>query len=149
MVWQTLSGRPRLSLDEELRLEASREGFGFIDRLAAEWQDGANRFDGPGEMFLGVFEKGGAMVAVGGLNRDFAYPSGVGRLRHLYVRRAFRGQGIASALVERLEAHAKETFRTIRLRTDTADAARFYTKRGYEPVDSETATHVLRLSGID
>jgi GNAT superfamily N-acetyltransferase len=144
-LWRTLSVGSELAIDDALVRKASEEGFHFMERLVTEWREGVNRFDGPGELLLGVFVDG-AMVAVGGLNRDFAFASGVGRLRHLYVGEAFRRRGIASALVGRLEDHARRSFHTLRLRTDTLDAARFYEGRGYRAVDCETATHVLRLS---
>ena len=142
---EDVSGRPELTLDDGLAKEAHDEGFHFIDRLVAEWRDGVNRFIEPGEIFLRVLTDGGRTIAVGGLNRDFAYASGVGRLRHLYVPRSFRGQGIASELLDRLEHHARRSFHSIRLRTDTLDAARFYERRGYRAVACETATHILRL----
>ena len=145
---ECLSGRPELTPDDGLVREASEDGFHFIDRLVSEWRDGVNRFDAPGEILLGVFVDD-RTIAVGGLNRDFAYHSGVGRLRHLYVRHAFRGRGVGSALVDRLEHHARRTFETLRLRTDTLEAARFYERRGYKPIDSESATHVLRLADIE
>jgi GNAT superfamily N-acetyltransferase len=145
---ECLSGRSELTLDDGLVQDASEDGFHFVDRLVNEWRDGVNRFDEPGEILLGVFVRG-RTIAVGGLNRDLAYKSGVGRIRHLYVRPAFRGRGVGSALVDRLEHHARRTFETLRLRTDTLDAARFYERRGYKPVDSESATHVLRLADIE
>ena len=145
---ECLSGRPDLIVDDGLVRDASEDGFHFIDCLVREWRDGVTRFDAPGEVLLGVFVDD-RTIAVRGLNRDFAYHSAVGRLRHLYVRHAFRGRGIGSALVDRLEHHARRTFETLWLRTDTLDAARFYERRGYKPVKSESATHVLRLADIE
>src|SRR5687768_15110823 len=80
-------------------IEESRgEGFRFLVRLRSEFRDGSNRFDAPGEVLLGGFQ-GAELVAVGGLNRDpYAPEPRVGRLRHLYVRRAFRGKGVGRAL---------------------------------------------------
>ncbi len=144
---EVLSGRSTLSIDDALVREAVAEGFNFIDRLVREWRDGVDRFDEPGEIFLGALAEGGRIIAVGGLNRDFAYALGVGRLRHLYVSRPFRGQDVGKALVDRLEQHARTSSHTIRLRTDTVDAARFYERRGYRPVACETASHILRLRG--
>jgi GNAT superfamily N-acetyltransferase len=145
-LFQTVSDRAQSPISEQLRREASEEGFKFIDRLVTEWRDGSNRFNKAGEILLGVFLSDGEMIAVGGLNRDFAFPSGVGRLRHVYIRAEFRRQGIASALLDRLERHARSRFDLIRLRTDTPEAARFYEGRGYQPIGSETATHVLQLA---
>ena len=38
-----------------LRGEALEEGFWFVDRLINDWTAGLNRFDLPGERFLGAF----------------------------------------------------------------------------------------------
>lgn len=147
-LFQTISGRPELLVTETLQREASQEGCGFVERLVSEWHDGSNRFDRDGEILFAVHLVGGEMVAVGGLNRDFAYRSGVGRLRHIYIRPAFRRRGIASALIGRLELYGRSSFKSIRLRTDSPVAARLYERRGYQPIDSETATHVLTWSEL-
>lgn len=49
----------RLKLEElaPLRKRAAQEGFRFLDRLAEEYQSGANRFDGPGEALFGVYRE--------------------------------------------------------------------------------------------
>jgi hypothetical protein len=57
------------------------EGFGFIDRLIDDWLTGVNRFENPGELFIGGFQEG-RLLAVCGLNRDpYTDRDGVGRLR--------------------------------------------------------------------
>jgi len=147
-LFQTISGHPDLLVPETLQHEASQEGCGFVERLVSEWRDGSNRFDRDGEILFAGHLVGGEMVAVGGLNRDFAHHSGVGRLRHIYIRPAFRRRGIASALIGRLELHGRLSFRSIRLRTDSSVAARLYESRGYQPINSETATHVLTWSDL-
>lgn len=130
--------------------ESRREGFRFLDRLRADFQDGANRFDAPGEALLGAWVDE-ELIAVGGLNRDpYAAEPGVGRLRHLYVGAAFRRTGAGRALVEALIAAARPHFRVLRLRTDTDAAARFYERLGFAPVRSPHATHqrVLRDQSV-
>lgn len=123
--------------------ESRREGFRFLVRLRDEWESGANRFDAPGEALLGAWVDG-ALVGIGGLNRDlFASHPDVGRLRHLYVIPAFRGMGVGRALVEALVSAARPHFGVLRLRTDTAAAARFYQALGFVPVDSPSATHQM------
>ena len=37
---------------DELRAEASAEGYRFLDRLATDWASGTMRFDRPGEALL-------------------------------------------------------------------------------------------------
>jgi GNAT superfamily N-acetyltransferase len=131
----------------ELREEAARQGFGFLDRLVRDWADGANRFDGSGENLLGAF-MGERLVGVGRLNHEPYDPAPRrARLRHLYVLQAFRRRGIARQLLSRLLDDAGAAFDEMRLRTDTVEAAMFYQRLGFEPVPLQTATHVKHLRG--
>jgi GNAT superfamily N-acetyltransferase len=128
-----------------LRIEAVSEGFHFVDRLVRDWVSGSNRFNQPGERFLGAFSQDN-LVGVCGLNRDPYVAEGtVGRLRHLYVRRLARRQGVASALVQRLLDDAGNVFHLVRLRTDTPEAAALYLRHGFMPVQDETASHQREL----
>lgn len=122
------------------------EGFRFVARLAAEWEGGTARYDGPGERLLGGYEvgaDGARLVAVGGLVPDpYGAEPGVGRLRHLYVLPEARRRGVGRHLVQALEAAAAGRYHALVLRTDTANAARFYEALGYAPVPAGgTATH--------
>jgi GNAT superfamily N-acetyltransferase len=126
--------------------ESGREGFGFLERLHAEFLDGSNRFDALGEALLGAW-RAEHLVGIAGLNRDpYVSDPRVGRLRHLYVRRPERERGIGRALVAALLADAARHFDLIRLRTDTVAAARFYEALGFVPIQSPDATH-QRLLG--
>ena len=130
---------------ELLRTEAINEGFLFVDRLVRDWRSGSNRFDLPGEQLLGAFT-GETLIGVGGLNRDpYLDQAGIGRLRHLYVRECARRHGVASALVRRLLDEASNSFRIVRLRTATGEAAAFYLRHGFVPVRDETASHATAL----
>ncbi len=130
---------------DELRTEAAGEGFRFMDKLVTEWRSDTNRFARPGEVLLGVFQ-GADLVAVGGLNRDpYAEQDGIGRLRHLYVRKSERRSGIGAALVQQLLNHAKGVFHSVRLRTDTREAADFYVSLEFRPVRDKAATHAKSL----
>jgi GNAT superfamily N-acetyltransferase len=126
--------------------EGTREGFRFPRRLVDEHASGEVRFDGAGEVLLGVFD-GEALVAVGGVTRDpYGGDGSVGRVRHVYVRAAHRRRGVGERLVAALEAHARGHFGALVLRTDTEAAARFYAALGYEPVTAGgTATHRREL----
>jgi GNAT superfamily N-acetyltransferase len=116
---------------DEIRAEAADDGFRFIEKLMTDWESGANRFDQPGECFLGAFS-GADLVGMGGLNRDpYAKGETAGRIRHLYVRRAARGQGVGSALLRRLLDEASAAFDLVRPRTDTREAAAFYLSHGF------------------
>ena len=130
---------------DELRTEAAGEGFRFVDKLVAEWRSETNRFARPGEVLLGAF-RGADLVALGGLSRDpYADQDGIGRLRHLYVRRSDRRSGIGSALVRQLLNHAEGVFHSVRLRTDTREAADFYVSLEFRPVRDKAATHTKSL----
>jgi GNAT superfamily N-acetyltransferase len=130
---------------EELRTEAAGEGFRFVDKLVTEWRSGVNIFTRPGEVMLGAFQAV-KLVAVGGLNRDpYADQDGIGRLRHLYVSKSGRRSGVGSVLVRQLLDRAANVFHLVRLRTETPDAADFYVRFGFHPVQDEVATHVWPL----
>jgi GNAT superfamily N-acetyltransferase len=121
------------------------EGFLFVDRLVRDWTSGSNRFDLGGEQFLYAFA-GEILIGVCGLNRDpYLDQDGIGRLRHLYVRQCARHRGVASALVRRMLDEAGNTFRIVRRRTATTEAAAFYLRHGFVPVRDETASHAKAL----
>lgn len=124
---------------------ADEEGFEFVRRLDAEWQSGANRFDGTGEILLAVTD-GEALLAVGGLNIDPYETSGQARLRHVYVVPERRGTGIGRALVEALLAHARTRFAVVRLRTNTEAAAKFYLRLGFRSIEAQHATHEIAFA---
>jgi GNAT superfamily N-acetyltransferase len=132
---------------EPLIAESEREGFRFLTRLRAELESGAQRFDGPGEVLLGLYA-GGELAAVGGVSADPYEPGPrAGRVRHVYVARALRRRGAGRELVEALVSLARSHFDVLTLRTDTAAGARFYEALGFAPVpDHPHHTHRLRLS---
>lgn len=130
---------------EDLRIEATSEGFRFMEKLVNEWKSAANRFDEPGEIFAGAFENK-RLVAVCGLNIDpYMADSSVARLRHLYVLKSVRRKGVASSLVRYLLDIAGMSFTNVRLFTDTTDAAIFYETLGFSRSKSSTASHILRV----
>jgi GNAT superfamily N-acetyltransferase len=121
------------------------EGFGMLQTLADEWQSGANRFDRPGECYLG-YRVGGDLRAVGGLNQDgYEGGAGLGRLRHVYVHPDHRRAGLGSGLLNVLILSARRHFPALRLRTDNPAAAHFYEAHGFVRVDERFATHRLQL----
>jgi GNAT superfamily N-acetyltransferase len=102
-----------------------------------------NRFDGPGETLMGGLGEG-LLVAVGGLNCDpFAGRPDVGRIRRVYVRQAWRDQGVGRALMTALVQEAKTHFRCVRLRAENAGAARLYERIGFAVTPGPDATHTL------
>lgn len=129
-----------------LRAAAAAEGFRFLERLAADWAAGANRFDGPGEALFFAHAPGGALLGLCGLNRDPWAGEDAARLRRLYVAAAARRRGVGAALVAHAIAHAQAAgFARLRLRTDDAGAASFYEALGFARVEDASATHALDL----
>jgi GNAT superfamily N-acetyltransferase len=128
---------------ESLQSEAQAEGYDFVQTLVEEWAGGENRFEGPGEILCGHLNQG-QLVAVGGLNCDpFAGRPDVGRIRRVYVRPAWRNNGIGRALVISLIDQARTHFRCVRLRAENAEAARLYERIGFAPIANPDATHIL------
>ena len=133
---------------EDLRAEASNEGYDFVETLVEEWASGENRFEKKGEVLMGCFEEHPRqqpkLVAVGGVTIDpFLHSLEVGRIRRVYVRAAWRNQGIGTLLVKALIAASAESFRSVRLRAENADAARLYERLGFSPIEDKSATHLL------
>jgi GNAT superfamily N-acetyltransferase len=125
-----------------LQVEARAEGYSFIDRLIDEWESGANRFEGHGEILCGYLDDG-LLVAVGALTRDpFADSPHIGRIRRVYVRANWRNRKIGGDLVTTLLREAAKNFRCVRLRAENPAAARLYERLGFLPIDSPDATHM-------
>jgi GNAT superfamily N-acetyltransferase len=118
------------------------EGFRFLRRFVIEWQAVPDYVASNANFFLGVVVAE-ELVAIGGITPDpYVQESTVGRVRHMYVHPAYRRRGIGRALLQELEQYACTRFRHLRLRTDTASAAAFYTAADYRPINDPTATHV-------
>lgn len=140
-----VSSGPRPALDA-LATEARAEGHRFVDRLIAEWANGSNRFDRPGEVLLEAMAD--EVAAIGGLNCD-PYPADgppVGRLRHVYVRPAFRSRGIGRMLVSALLDRAGGQFERVRLRTHADGAAKLYLSMGFAACGEPHATRAVAFS---
>jgi ribosomal protein S18 acetylase RimI-like enzyme len=122
------------------------EGFRFVRRVVREWESGAHRFSGHGEALLGCL-RGGRLVGICGLSRDpYLNEPTVGRLRNLYVLPEYRGRGIGSALTRRVIEITGSSFRVLRLRAATPQAAALYERLGFTPTASvEDCTHVMRF----
>lgn len=136
-----------LDLDRQdldaIRREAAGEGLRLVERLVDNWNSGSNRFDAAHDRLVGAW-LGADLVAVCGLTSDPYEPAPRrGRLRHLFVRRAWRRRGVARALVTHLLAAAQGAFDEIRLRTHSDGAAAFYEELGFTRIASPHATHSL------
>jgi GNAT superfamily N-acetyltransferase len=130
----------------DLLADSEAVGSRIVRRLVDEWADGTNRFDRPGEALLGAWA-GGRLVGVCGLNVDpHAGDGRVGRVRHLYVLTPSRRLGVGRQLMTRVIDGARGRFDILRLRTNSAAAARLYEAMGFRPVGGAGEfTHVLEL----
>jgi len=117
------------------------ENRGMVRRLVDDWASGTNRFDRPGELFLGAWFDG-RLAGVGGLNRDpYADDDRTGRVRHVFVLPDARRFGVGTALLREIVARAPQTFRVLRLRTFTPEGAAFYAALGFAETGQPEASH--------
>jgi len=123
--------------------ESMRAGYQFIQRTIDDWENGTNRFSGPGEKLWGLF-LGSDLAGICGLNRDPYTPEpNVGRVRHLYVMEAHRRKGYASLLMNVIMHEARQHFTVLRLLTDNPAAAKFYEKLGFQNVNGDKVSHIM------
>jgi GNAT superfamily N-acetyltransferase len=129
--------------------ESEQAGFRFVRRLLDEWVAGANRFDRPGEALFAAMA-GGRLIGVCGLNVDpYAADRRAGRVRRLYVLAPFRWLGVGRRLVEAVVASAQGVFASLRLRTESAAAAAFFERLGFQRlVGVPDCTHRLELATL-
>ena len=128
--------------------ESERLGWRFVRRLADGWAAGTNRFDRDGESFF-VARMSGAIVGVCGLNADtYVANDTTGRVRRLYVLRAYRGIGIGERLVQTVIAAAAGRFQRLRVKTENPEADRLYRRLGFQVVTGVAdCTHMLDFIG--
>jgi len=125
-----------------LRSEASREGHTHMERLAADWATGANRFNVAGEALLAAF-LAKELAGVGGITIDPANPAAL-RMRRFYVRPAFRRLGIGRCLADALLAKAAHVTNLVVLNAVAEQAVRFWEASGWIPDRHDGHTHLRR-----
>jgi GNAT superfamily N-acetyltransferase len=145
VIVERLTGLPPEAL-AALVADSEQAGWRFLRRLADEWAAGANRFDRPGEALFGAWA-GGRLVGVCGLNVDpYAADPGVGRVRRLYVLAECRRLGVGRRLVQAVLDAGRGRFGSLRLRTESPQAAAFYERLGFRRlVGVPECTHGLDL----
>ena len=130
--------------------EAVSSGHAWASNFHAAWQ--ARPFLGEGEaLFLawdGKPRDGKRLLAMAVISADpFVDDAATGRLRFIYIRQTARRQGIADRLVGDCLALATGRWRTLRLHTDNAVAARLYERYGFRPSGSDPrATHIMTFT---
>ena len=128
-------------------LEDSRnQDIVFVDLLINEWIAKINCFNQEGEVLL-LAKDDGKIVGLCGLNIDpYHRVSGLGRVRHLYVLSTKRRQGIGSQLIQHIIQQAKSHFDLLNLRTNNAEADKFYLAQGFQrSYERPECTHILKL----
>ena len=127
------------------RMLAEADDGRFLHRLREQWLNGSERYCEPGELLVGAFD-GTELIGVGAISLDPYEPApGLARLRHVYVRKLRRGQGIGRRVVEHLIEHARGHFRVLRLKTENPDAAALYERLGFACSSEGRETHRLVL----
>ncbi len=126
----------------DLRLEASAEGHGFVERLASDWAAGTMRFDGPGERLLAA-SVDGDLAGVGGLTTETIAADAL-RMRRFYVRASHRRGGVGRRLASALLDHARGTARLVTVNAQAASFP-FWESLGFVRVTREGITHMVRL----
>lgn len=128
-----------------LRQESEAEGLRMLQRLEQNWLSGHNRFDQPGERVLAAM-LGNQLVGVCGRNRDpFDPVARAGRVRHLYVSRAFRRQGVGAKLLHAIIADAGQYFDYLNTHAPQS-AWHFYQQLGFVATHAhQSVSHRLGL----
>jgi GNAT superfamily N-acetyltransferase len=132
---------------DPLIVESEADGFRFLHRIPREVAADADYLDSARTVVFGVFD-GPRLIAVGGLTPDpYVEDDTVGRVRHVYVARAWRRQGVGRLLLQALTTRARSIYVRLRLRADTAAAGVFYEALEFQPIAEDQATHALTLGG--
>lgn len=133
-----------ISFLQPLADEAMADGDKFIQKTIDEWKSGVNTFSKEGEKFWAIVI-GGEYIACGGLNRDpYTEDKTIGRVRHVYVLKKYRGQGYSKILLRLIIDRANQYFSSLRLSTYNPIAASLYQSLGFEKVDEHKANYIIR-----
>ncbi len=133
----------RIVFIEDLARESELEGFRFVRRTLLEWNSAKNNFSKKGESFYGVFYED-ECIAIGGLNIDpYVDDPDLGRVRHLYVSKKHRRNGVAKLLLTEIIKAAKGNFKQVRLYTPSEVASQLYESFGFSKSSKEHESHIL------
>jgi molybdate transport system substrate-binding protein len=133
--------RPATNRDREGAVRVMQAGAAELGipwpaaRVEREYADLEATFVAPGGTFDVAIAPDGRVVGCAGLQ---VIDRNTGRLRAMYVERAWRRQGLARRLLERMEAFARSR-RMERVELETAtvmkEAIALYEASGYEPIE--------------
>lgn len=130
---------------KDLARDARADGYRFVQRTIDEWLLRINDFSKPGEHMYGISDEN-KFVAICGINVD-PYMDDIycGRVRHLYVHRDYRANGLSKILLKKTIKGAKKNFNRLRLYTNNDIAANLYEKLGFTQVKEHKATHSMNI----
>jgi len=132
-------------LIEALLKESKANGYDFIQRAIDDWNRGTNQFSKPGEKLFGL-TLSTELIGIGGLNCDpYISDKNIGRVRHLYVKEAYRKKGNATLLMNMIINEAKHHYTVLRLFTDNPGAGQFYINLGFQTISEPKVSHILNL----
>ena len=126
---------------ETLRAEAHAEGYKFLERLAADWNSGATRFNRPGEALLAAYIVN-ELAAIGGLTIDPVVLDAL-RMRRFYVRKRDRRSGIGRRLAAALLERAAQAGCPVTVNAG-AGSERFWQALGFGADEQDGHTHRLK-----
>jgi GNAT superfamily N-acetyltransferase len=127
-----------------LRTEAAAEGHRHMDRLEADFESGAQRFDRDGESLLAAFVEG-ELAGIGGITHEpgeTAEPAL--RMRRLYVAPSYRRGGVARAIASALAQEGFSHVALITVHAGNPGADAFWQAQGFTAVEGRPWSHQLR-----
>jgi GNAT superfamily N-acetyltransferase len=125
---------------DDVRAEASAEGYQFVERLTNDWEADAARFRRDGEALFGAYVSR-TLAAIGGITLD-PFLADALRMRRFYVRRSFRGQGIGRRLVDALLENSWRAGRIVVVNAASGSSP-FWEAAGFVPDARNGHTHIL------
>lgn len=134
---------------EPLNDEAFPDGIHLVRKTLQEWRSGENTFSKKGEKFWGLFIES-ECIAIGGVQIDPFIKDNdgsIGRVRHVYVLKKYRGLGLSKVLMNLILDQAKNNFKILRLSTKNPIAMKLYESFGFKKVqiENERVSHELKL----
>lgn len=127
---------------ETLRSEAELEGVRNMTRLQADWHSGKQRFVSPEGLFAAFVEN--ELAGVGGVVTEQNTEAHAMRMSRLFVRPAFRRQGIGRALATAMIDHAADQVPILTVNAKASDAAApFWQSLGFQAVSHDKYTHTF------
>jgi len=124
---------------------AAAEGVRNMQKLVADWQSGAQRFDAGAAALFAAIEQGD-LAGVGGVKPETGAGESAMRMHRFYVHPSYRRLGIAKRIAHAAMSHAlmHAPLLTCNARASEA-AAPFWMALGFAPVDAAGYTHIFRI----